>query len=127
MEINDILKIFGLETYKELFIDLYNVTVKLANLDEEKRNILDVSGGEDTIWDRLSDVLSYENEAKEIEEIVGQTYTEVVEFFKEARICLLMCEAYLESHPLAFMIDVQVVNAINLFMNLGASGSLMIK
>jgi hypothetical protein len=127
MNIDDILKEFGLSEFRGLFVDLYSAALNLATLDEEKRKILDNTGGDDTIWDRLGDVLSRENEDKPISEIIGETYDEVTDFFDEARICWLICETYLQTHPLAFIMDLQVMNAINMFMNLGAGGSLIIK
>lgn len=123
MNVDHVLDDFGLRPYKQLFKPLYESALRVADLDATIREKLDLKGGDDTIWDKLSDVLDETNQEKEIVEIIGIVEPEaVVELFSEARICWMVCEDYLESHPLAFTMDIQVYNTINMFMNLGAAG-----
>jgi hypothetical protein len=122
MNIDHILGDFNLLPFKQLFVPLYNAALEISKLDENIRKRLDEEGGDDTIWDKLVDVLIPENQDKEIKEIVGNTEPAVIDFFTEARYCWLMCEDYIEEHPLAFSMDGQVLNVVNMFMNLGAGG-----
>jgi hypothetical protein len=122
MNIDHVLNDFNLLPFKQLFVPLYHAALEISKLDAAVRKRLDAEGGDDAIWDRLVDVLIPENQDKDIREIVGETEQAVIDFFTEARYCWLMCEDYIEEHPLAFSMDGQVLNVVNMFMNLGAGG-----
>ena len=126
MNIDHVLNDYNMQPFKQLFEPLYKAALEISKLDSAILKRLDEEGGDNTIWDKLVDVLIPENQDKEIKEIVGDTEQAVIDFFTEARYCWLMCEDYIEEHPLAFSMDGQVLNIVNMLMNLGAGGPAVI-